>query len=383
MTNVKYQMMNEIKDKKIAIVHEELTQLGGAERLLDIVLEMFPGSPVYTIVWDRSKTNHKYDRFDIRPSFIQKLPGGVKHYKWYLALMPRAIESFDLREFDIIISITSALVKGVKTRENQLHICYCNTPTRYLWVDSDEYIKHAPIPGIIRPLMPGVIKYLKRWDLTAAKRPDYIISNSENVQRRVKKIYHRDSAVIYPTIDFKKFKTLPKKDFFLLVSRLQPYKKVEMVLEAFKNIPDKLVVVGTGIIEKELKAKATPNVCFAGRVTEPELLKLYAEAKGFIFPQEEDFGLTPVEAMASGTPIIAYKAGGALETVQEGQTGTFFFPQTAEALKKAIASFSAQKYDPTVLRRQAQKFDNSVFKQQLLEYTEGKLKVKSQMSNNY
>ena len=368
-------MENNLQNLKVAIVAEELTQLGGAERVLDCLLELFPKSPVYTLVWDKQKTQHRYDKFDIRTSFIQKLPFGRKHYKWYLTLMPKAVESFNLSGYDVIISNTSALVKGIKTNKNQLHICYCNTPTRYLWTDSEEYVKNAPIPSFIRPFMPKVLEYLKKWDLVASTRPDYFVANSENVQKRIKKYYNRDADVIYPSVDTTKFKSGQKGDYFLLVSRLEPYKKVELVIEAFENLNEKLKIVGSGTKLKEMKEKSSPNIEFIGRVSDEDLAKLYAGAKAFIFPQDEDFGLTPIEAMASGTPVIAYSKGGALETVVPGKTGEFFVPQTAESLAKVVRNFRADKYRTEDLLSRASKFDNTVFKREILEYIESKLKV--------
>lgn len=366
---------NNLENLKIAIVFEELTQLGGAERLLDIYLEMFPDAPVYTLVWDSVKTKHRYDKFDIRTSFIQKMPFGIKHYKWYLPWMPKAVESFDLSDYDIILSITSALVKGVKTNKKQLHICYCNTPTRYLWVDSKEYVKNAPIPFFVKPLMPLVLKYLKKWDLKASKRPDYIISNSENVKARIKKYYNRDSSVVFPMIDTTKYHISAKvSDYFLLVSRIEPYKKVDLVIDAFSGTNEKLKIVGSGTKKEELEKMAGENIEFLDRQSDEKLADIYSQAKAVIFPQDEDFGLVPVEAAASGRPTIAYKAGGALETVIPGKTGEFFYPQTAEALRKVVQNFNWKKYHPPYLRAHGEEFDQELFKTQILEYIKDKLK---------
>jgi len=363
-----------LSEKKVAIVAEELTQLGGAERVLDCILEIFPHAPVYTLVWDNKKTHRRYEKFDVRPSFIQKMPFGIKKYKWYLPLMPKAVESFKLKEYDLVISLTSALVKGIKTNSDQTHICYCNTPTRYLWIDSEDYVKTAPIPFFVRPLMPMVLNYLRKWDLKAAFRPDFFIANSINVQKRIKKYYGRDSFVIYPTVDTTKFKPSKKEDYFLLVSRIEPYKKVDLVIDAFKGLRENLKVVGSGTKMDEMKKASPSNIEFVGRVSDEDLIKLYAGAKAFIFPQEEDFGLTPVESMAAGTPVIAYKRGGALESVVPGKTGEFFYPQTAESLSKVIKNFRPTKYRLDILQKQAYKFDNKVFKEQLLAYIESRLK---------
>ena len=371
--------MDDLKDKKIAIVVEELTQLGGAERVLDAVIEVFPNAPIYTLVWDKEKTHHIYDKKDIRTSFIQKMPRGVKRYKWYLSLMPKAVESFRLGEFDIIISITSAFVKGIKTREDQLHFCICNTPTRFLWSDPD-YVKTAPIPFYIRPFMPLVLKYLKKWDLKASKRPTYILANSKNVQERIRKYYKRESEVLYPNVETNKFMNakFTKENYYLLVSRIEPYKKVDLVIEAFKRLErEQLVIIGAGSKAGELNEKSPKNIKFLGRVSEKELVEYYAKAKGFILPQNEDFGITPVESMAAGTPVVAYKKGGALETVIDGKTGVLFYPQTVEALVSVIKNFRPYLYKKVDLQKQAAKFDQAIFKEELLAYIKDKIKVKN------
>lgn len=369
-------MVETIQNKKIAIVAEELTQLGGAERVLDAIIEVFPKAPIYTLVWDKEKTNHVYDKRDIRTSFIQKLPFGMKKYKWYLVLMPKAVERFDLSEYDIIISITSALVKGVKTNKNQLHFCFCNTPTRYLWTDPD-YIKTAPIPIFVRPFMPMVLNNLRKWDLKASKRPDYYIANSKNVKERIKKYYNRDSVVIYPNVETEKFNKIKsaKEDYFLLVSRIEPYKKVDLVIDAFKKLSnEKLIIIGAGSKAEYYNKMAPKNIKFIGRVSDSELVSYYVRAKGFIQPQDEDFGITPVESMAAGTPVIAYKKGGTLETVIDKKTGLFFNPQTVEALVRTIKEFNNMTFKREDLIHQAAKFDTAIFKSEILAYIKSKLR---------
>ena len=368
-------MNKDIKKLKVALVVEELTQLGGAERVLDAMLEIFPKAPIYTLVWDKEKTQHKYDKFDVRPSFIQNMPLGIKKYKWFLPFMPAAIEAFDLAKFDLIISSSSALIKGVKTNQNQLHICYCHTPTRYLWSDTKEYLKTAPVPGLLKPLMPIVIWFLRRWDLKASKRPDFYIANAQNIKNKIKHYYGLDSTVIYPPVETDRFQIGKKVgDYFLITSRIEPYKKVDMVVEAFNKLGLPLKVVGSGTKKAEIEAMAGPNVEFTGRISDEELAKAYENCLAYIFPQEEDFGIVPVEAMSAGRPVIAYKKGGALETVIEGKTGEFFFPQTVEALIKAVKKFDAKKYSPQLIRNHALKFSKAVFKEQLLEYISSKIK---------
>lgn len=360
----------DIKKLKVAIIAEELTQLGGAEKVLDAMLEMFPKAPIYTLVWDKEKTQHRYDKFDVRPSFIQKMPFAIKKYKWYLPFMPAAVESFDLKDFDLIISSSSALIKGVKTHKNQIHICYCHTPTRYLWSDSDSYLLTAPVPGILKPLVKFVFKFLRKWDLKASARPDFFIANAQNIRRRIQKYYHRDSAVIYPPVECDKFKISDNLgDYFLFASRLEPYKKADLVIEAFNDMPDKkLKIVGSGTKKEEWQKLAKSNVEFCGRLSDEDLAKTFSRCLAFIFPPEEDFGIALVEAEAAGRPVIAFGKGGSLETVIPGVTGEFFLPQTPEALKKIIKNFDPKKYNPQTIRKQALKFDKSIFKQELEEY---------------
>ncbi|MFA6493016.1 MAG: glycosyltransferase [Patescibacteria group bacterium] len=373
---------NQLKNLKIAIVVEELTQLGGAERLLDYYLEMFPEVPVYTIIWDKDKTLHRYDKFDIRPSFIQKLPFAVKNYKWYLSLMPKAIESFDLSKYDVVLSITSALVKGIKTNPNQLHICYCNTPTRWLWSDSKSYLKTAPIPFFIRPLMPALMLYLKKWDLKASKNPDFFIANSENVKKRIKKYYNRESDPIFVPVDCRQFKVHKDKgQYYLIVSRLEPYKKVDLVINAFKKLKLPLKIVGSGTRFDELKKSVPKNIELIGRVSDEELAKMYENSIATIFPQEEDAGIVPLESMAAGRPVIAYGKGGALETVIDGKTGVLFEKQTTQSLVTAVKRFKKMNFNSKLIRAHAEMFDKELFKERILEYINSKLKAQKTLSD--
>jgi len=363
-----------LRKLKVAIVTEELTQLGGSERVLDCFTELFPAAPIYTIVWDDNKTGGKYRKKDIRTSFIQKMPLGVKKYKWYLPLMPMAIERWNLKKYDLVLSVTSALVKGIKIQKPTVHICYCNTPTRYLWFESDSYIKNAPIPKFIRPLMPMVIKFLKKWDLKASKRPDFYITNSRNVQKRIRKYYHRDSFPIFPPVDIKRFR--PKNapgQYYLVVSRIEPYKKVDLVTRAFKKLKLPLKIVGSGTRYKEYSQENSPNIEFIGRVDDESLAKYYQNAIATIFPQEEDAGIVPLESMAAGKPVIAYGRGGALESVVDGKTGIFFAEQSVKGIIEAIRKFQKMKFDSRLIRTHAEKFDKGIFKKKVLDYINSKL----------
>ena len=362
------------KNLKVALVAEELTQLGGAERVLDCLIEIFPKAPIYTIVWDNKKTNGKYRRKNIKTSFIQKMPFGIKKYKWYLPLMPLAIESFDLKEYDLVLSVTSALAKGVKIQKPTVHICYCNTPTRYLWFDSADYIKNASIPNFIRPLMPAILWFLRKWDLKASKRPDFYIANSVNVQKRIAKYYSRDSFPIFPPVDVGKFHPIKKApSFYLVVSRIEPYKRIDLVIKTFKKNGLPLKIVGSGTKAVEYGQNLPANIELVGRVSDEKLAWYYQNAGAVIFPQEEDAGIVPLESMACGRPVIAYAKGGVLESVIDGKTGVLFDEQSISGLIGAIKRFQKIRFNPQFIRRQAEKFDRSLFKKQILEYIRSKL----------
>lgn len=362
---------------KIALVHDFLTQLGGAERVLDAFLELFPKAPVFTLVYDKEKTQGKYEKYNIQPSFLQKMPFGVRKYKWYLTLMPKAIESFDLSGYDLVLSDSSAFAKGVQTpaspaggQKPTTHICYLHTPIRYLWSDRESYLKTAPIPFFIRPLMPLVIKYLQKWDWQVAQKPHYYICNSQNVADRLKKYYCRQAdSIIWPPVDCRNF--TPSKrigNYFLVVSRMEPYKKTELVISAFQRLKLPLKIIGTGSRAEELQKTVPRNVEFIGQISDDELAEFYSRAKALIFPQIEDAGITILESMASGRPVIAYRAGGALEIIQEGINGEFFDSQKVESIIKAVKDFDPQKYDLQKIREQTLQFDKEIFKHKIEKF---------------
>jgi len=362
---------------KVALVHDFLTQYGGAERVLDAFLEIFPEAPIFTLVYDQEKMGRFYGKYNIQTSFIQNMLFGVKKYKWYLALMPKAIEAFDFSGYDLVLSDSSAFAKGVVTSKKTTHICFLHTPTRYLWSDSNSYLKTAPIPGIVRPVMPKVIDKLKIWDLKAAKRPDYYIANSENINLRMQKYYHRAAdTIIWPPVSTKRFSTAKKiGDYFFLVSRAEPYKKTDMVIEAFNRLGKnyKLIIAGSGTKINEFKSCAEENIKFVGRVSDEELAKLFVNAKALIFPQEEDAGISMLEAMASGRPVIAYRAGGAKEIVIDKKTGEFFDEQTIESIMKVVKQFRESQYDPNLIRQHALKYDKEIFKGKIKKFITSKI----------
>jgi len=356
---------------KIALVHDHLAQDGGAEKVLKVFAEMFPNAPIFTLLYDKENVEKNYQGRQIEVSIIQKLPGGVKHYKWYMPFMPMAVEFFDLSGYDIVLSDASAFAKGVITSTDTLHICYCHTPTRYLWSDTHSYINELNYNKYFKKIISLMLDYIRIWDRAAADRVDSYIANSKFVARRIAKYYRRDSVVIYPPVETEKFQIAGAiGDYFLIGGRLAPYKRVDIVIEAFKNLEAKLKIYGDGVDMDRLKKIAgnCANIEFLGRVTDEEKAELCSKCIAFINPQEEDFGITAVEAMASGRPVIAYGRGGALETVIDGFTGKLFSEQTAEGLSRAIAEFNRLKFNPQEIRKHAQKFSTERFKREISNY---------------
>ena len=324
---------------KVALVHDHLAQTGGAEKVLKVFADIFPEATIYTLLADKVKTDTYLEGRRIDTSVIQKLPGGVNHYKWYLPLMPMAVEFFDLSEYDLVISDTSSFAKGVITLPDVPHICYCHTPTRYLWSDAHSYLNELKYNKWLKKIIARVLVKLRQWDFLAASRVDYFVANSRTVAKRISKYYRRESQVIYPPVE---------TDNFLAGCRLVPYKRIDLVVEAFKELgPDyRLKVFGDGLDLSRLKkiAGEAENIEFLGRVSDDQKAVYYSRAQAFINPQEEDFGITPLESMASGRPVIAYRKGGATETVKEGETGIFFDEQTPASLVAAVKSFRSENF---------------------------------------
>lgn len=362
---------------KIALIHDHLAQDGGAEKVLKVFSEMFQAAPIYTLLFEKKHVNKYFSDKKIETSIIQKLPWGVKHYQWYLSLMPLAIEFFDLRQYKLVISDTSSFAKGVITSPDALHICYCHTPTRYLWSDTHQYINELKYNKFFKKIISLVLSRIRLWDYAAAARVDFFIANSKTVQQRIKKYYRRDSIVIYPPVETNKFSIyqegeVKKEKYFLIGCRLAPYKRVDIVIEAFKRLgPDyKLKIFGDGIDLKRLRkiaAEAT-NIEFLGRVSDQYKAELYSKAEAFINPQEEDFGITVVESMAAGRPVIAYKKGGATETVVEGFSGTFFEEQTSDAIYEALKNFETINFEPEKIKNYAEKFSVANFRKKIEAY---------------
>lgn len=357
---------------RLALIHDHLNQIGGAERVVSACHELWPASPLYTLVHDKKTISTFFDTLDIRTSFIQKLPFSVRHLRWYLAFMPAAIESFDLSRYDVVLSSASAFAKGAIASASALHICYCHTPTRYLWSDSHTYVSEVGGGRVIRTILPFVLQRLRMWDYLAAQRVDYFIANSRFVASRIKRYYNRDAAVIYPPVDVRRYPLLGRMNYAILVSRLRPYKKVDVAIRAFNRLNMPLVVVGDGEERAALEALAGPNIYFTGSVPERSKKRLLSSAFAFIHPQEEDAGISAIEAMAAGTPVVAYGAGGALETVLPEETGVFFEEQTWQSLADAVIRAKRRSFDHARIRAHAQQFGRERFQRELKAFVESR-----------
>ena len=352
----------------IALAHDHLFQIGGAERVLLALQQTFPTADIVTLIRNRVATDF-FNPTQIRTSYLQHMPGGVSFFKWYLPAMPGAWERLDFLPYDLVISSASAFAKGVRVREGAKHICYCHSPTRYLWSDTVEYVQSLHLPASARSVVLQQLNGLREWDYAAAQRVDFFIANSRHIAERIQKYYHRSSTVIYPPVDVASFHISESRDdYYLVVSRLRPYKKVDMVVEAFNNLKLPLVVIGGGEELFRLKKKAKKNITFLGEVPDSVRNRYLSRCTALIYPQVEDFGISAVEAMASGRPVIAYRAGGALETIKEGVTGVFFDEQTWEALAYAVLTFDQRQYDADAIRAHAEQFDATRFRERILSF---------------
>lgn len=357
---------------KLAIVHDYLNQFGGAERVIMALHEVFPDAPIYTSIYDENKLPVEFRKMDIRVSFMQKFPFIFKLFKFYLLFYPLAFESFDLSNYDVILSSSSAFAKGVKKKPGQKHVCYCYTPTRFVWRYND-YVKREGFGPILRRILELILEPIKKWDLIAVRGVDHFIAISKTIQNRIQRVYGRKSSLIYPPVDTHRYGiSSVDKDYFLVVSRLNPYKRIDLVVEAFNDLGLPLKIIGTGPDLKKLQKIAKDNIEFLGRQSEPALVKCYSECRAFIFPGEEDFGIAPVEAMAAGRPVIAYRAGGARETIVPGKTGVFFKEQSVAALVEAVNKFQFAVFNKEAIRAQALKFSKKIFQDKIKSFVEEK-----------
>ena len=361
---------------RTALVHDWLNQMGGAENVLEEFVALFPGAPIYTSMYGPDKMPASYKALPIKTTFMQRLPGILDHHQAYLALYPPAFQTTDLSKFDLILSNKSGFCHGVRSSRGErkaLHVCYCLTPTRFLWL-YEQYRERERIGSLLNLGLKPLLALLRHWDYAAAQRVDHFIAISSAVQERISTVYNRDSIVIHPPVDTHRFfpdPTVSVGDYYLVVSRLIPYKRIDLAVQAFRDLPDeRLIVVGSGRDRQSLEAQAGPNVTFLGWQPGDRILDLMRACKAFVFPGLEDFGITPVEAMSVGRPVIAFRGGGALDTVIPGETGEFFNQQTPERLKESLEGFDPQAYNPAKCRTQAERFSRDAFRQRLLRSLE-------------
>lgn len=335
---------------------------------MEALCEIFPDAPIYTLLYDERMTGGVFKDREIHTSFLQKLPFARRHHRIFPLLMPLAIEQFDLSYFDVVLSISASFAKGIITKPHTKHINYCLTPTRFLWDDSHRYIDEFRYPWPIRKLVPFFITYLRIWDKEAALRVDKFVGISNFVKARIKKYYNCDAGIIYPPVETQKYYISDEvDDYFLMVGRLVPYKRFDLAVKVFSAIGKPLKIIGDGPERKRLEKQASSNIEFLGLISDYKMPEIYSRAQAVIFPQEEDFGIVPLESMASGRPVIAYRGGGALETIEEGKTGVFFDDQTEIALAQAVGQFYQTDWNPHAIRTHALKFDKEVFKTKILD----------------
>ncbi len=343
---------------KVAIVYDRVNKWGGAERVLLSLKKIFPDAFLYTSVYDEKKAPWAKE-FRVKTSFLQKFPFAKSSHELFATLMPIAFESFNFDDFDLVISVTSEFSKAVITKPNTLHICYCLTPTRYLWSGYDIYFKNSLLKLISSPF----VSYLRNFDRVAANRPDAIIAISNEVKQRIKKYYGKDSTVIFAPVDFPKTDlTKNKGDYFLIVSRLVAYKRIDLAISAFNDTGFPLKIIGSGGEENKLKKLAKSNIEFIKEVSEEQLFKYYQGCKALVFPGLEDFGLTMIEANYFGRPVIAYRGGGALDIIKEGVTGEFFNGENFESLKEVLEKFEVSLYNERLCRENALRFSLEYFR---------------------
>jgi len=356
-----------ISPRRVAIVHDWLISSRGGEKVLEAILELFPQAEIFTLFYDSNRVSEKIRRHPVHVSFLNRFPQAHRYYRHLLPLFPMAIERFDLTDFDLVISSSHCVAKGVIVGPQALHLCYCHTPMRYAW---DRYRDYFP-PGWKEGLVFPFIHYLRIWDVTSSARVDGFIANSSWVARRIEKYYRRSSEIIHPFVDLSAYPLSEKKreSHYLAVSAFAPYKRLDLAIEACRKLDRKLRIVGEGQDSALLKRLAGDNVTFLGRLDSDGLRREYAEARALLFPGEEDFGITPLEAMASGTPVLAFGRGGTLDSILPGETGLFFPEQTVESLTQAMLKFEASEmhFSPARCRTRAESFGREAFQRRFTE----------------
>ncbi|MFH1533993.1 MAG: glycosyltransferase [Nitrospirota bacterium] len=354
---------------KVALVHDFLVKLGGAERVLEVFSKMFPDAPIYTLFYDKDKVGDVFPEERVKCSFLQNYPEFLrKRYRFLVHKFPQAVEEFDFSDYDLVISSNTAFSHGILTPLKTKHLCYCHSPMRYAWDWSNEYRKENKISGLKSVFYSPLIKYLREWDFLAADRADTYIANSRNVKNRISKYYKQDSEVIYPPVDIDRFKTSKSHSgYFLIVSTLTPYKKIDLAVQLFNKIGRRLIVIGDGPQREYLENIAGDNIDFLGFKDDDTVTEYLMNCRALIFPGEEDFGITPVEAMACGKPVLAFGKGGCTESVVTGKTGEFFFEPTVESMEDGLARlmYNERFYRPLTIRRHSAQFSRDVFEKKI------------------
>jgi glycosyltransferase involved in cell wall biosynthesis len=353
---------------KLAIVHDYLNQMGGAELVLKVLHDLYPDAPIYTSIYEPSLVDADFRKMDIRTTFMQRLPLVARHHQAFLPIFPFAFESIDLRPFDVVLSMSAAWSKNVLTRPETCHINYCLSPMRFAWSFLD-YAAREQISDWQRPLLMPIMAALRAWDVAGSNRVDHFIGISSEVNRRIRKYYRREAELIFPPVETRSYAAgvsdAGDDGYFLIVARLVPYKRIDLAIQACNRLKVPLKIIGGGRDEAHLRAIAGPTIEFLGRVDDATKRQYLRRCRAFLFPSEEDFGIAPVEALASGRPVVAYAAGGALDFVVEGQTGLFLREQTPEALAGVLARISDHDWDSAAISRHASQFDTEAFKSQL------------------
>ncbi len=361
----------------VAIVHDYLNQAGGAERVVAALHRIYPAAPIFTTIADPAVLAALMPDAEVRVSWMQHLPGIARHYRKYFLLYPRAIESFDLSAFDLVLSSSSAYAKGVRTRTDAVHICYCHTPMRFAW-NLEGYAAREQWGPMTRRVLPPLVARLRRWDLQTADRPTAYVANSSVIAERIARHYGRSATIIPPPVELDRFTLSPVNEpYHLIVSRLVPYKRVDLAVEAFTRMQRPLVVIGDGPARAALERQAGPTVQFLGRLPDVTVAEYYARCHAILFPGEEDFGIVPLEANAAGRPVIAFQRGGALDTVVPGVTGTFFAEQTVDSLCEAVAVSDRTVWRKDHLRQHAEGFREAVFRERYLALVDSVMHARS------
>src|SRR3984957_13528075 len=346
---------------KIAIVHDYFTQLGGAEKVAEELMRMLPSAALHTTVALPQCVPPGLTGVPINTSWMQKLPGMREYYRLYFLLYPFALPSIDLSGYDLVLSSSSGYAKGVQTNRDAIHVCYCHTPMRWAW-SFETYSAREEMGTAKRFLLRQLVRGLRHWDVGASRQPDHFIANSQTVAARIQRTYGRIAEVIHPPIDLQRFRpSAEQEDYYIVLARLVPYKRIDLAVEVCTLLNRKLLVIGDGPDRARLMANAGPTISFLGRLSDAQVEHYAARCRALIFPGEEDFGMAPLEVAAAGRPTIAYRAGGAVETIIDGVTGVFFDRQEPEDLAEAIARFERIEWNPAVLRRHAEGFSTNVF----------------------